>query len=84
MRSLAILLVLASFAPGCADCSGKKEEVVPAPPAPQQAPVQQTPVTNHQVKKVMDLHPPGVPKAFAPAPSELADAGSPAADAKGP
>lgn len=82
MRSLvASLLVLSSFVPGCADCSRKDE--VPAPAAEQQQPIQQTPVTNHQYKKVMDLHPP-VPKPFAPGGSNQVvdlDAGAPT-DAK--
>lgn len=82
MRALPLLLVLLSFAPGCADCSGKKEEVVPAPPA---ASVQQTPVTTHQqpYKKVMDLKPSNVPKPFQPpgpapgAPGDTVDGGAP-------
>lgn len=82
MRVLPTLLVLASFAPGCADCSGKKEEVVPAPPqAPQ---IQQTPVTTHQqYKKVMDLKPSNAPKPFQPpapgAPGDTVDGGAPPA-----
>ncbi len=64
MRSLVAFLVLSSFGPGCADCS-RSNEAVPPPPA-QQQPIQQTPVTNHQYKKVMDLHPPNIPKPFTP------------------
>ncbi len=75
MRSLVVLVC--ALVGGCADCGKKPDEAIPAPPQAQPPPaLEQKPASGKQYNKVMDLHPVGVPKPFAPGVSASTDGGA--------